>query len=506
VTRGESLLEVAVTLLRLAVLTAACAYLGLYLVLAWLRLPYPFELEWMEGGSLQHVARLLDGQGLYTAPRLDFIPYSYPPLYFELSAFVARITGPGFFPLRAVSFASSLACFLFIYELVLTETASRFCAVVATGLFAATFRVGGAWLDVARVDSLFLALFLAALLVLRQGVTARAYAAAGVLLGLSFLTKQTALAMGLPLVALETFSRPRLGAWLAASLAGVVAVSTAALHWASGGWYDYYVFRFPFLHPWVWSVLVTFWTKDILRPLPVAAAMAIASLVMLRPSRQRWLFWLMAAAGMVGGAYRSRLQAGGYDNVLLPAYAIIAILFGLALAAALRVVGERGARPRPVARLGIYAACLAQLVGLAYDPRAEVREAGEHALQALRAIEGDVLVPYHGYLAALSGRKPRAHLMMVFDVLKVQRPESEALAEEHRAAIRARRFRAIVLDEPEEYVFLPEVEASYVRDRVLFADPGVFFPVTGMRTRPQYVYVPRKPTTERSADVPPARH
>jgi 4-amino-4-deoxy-L-arabinose transferase-like glycosyltransferase len=483
-------------ILRGSVLAAACWYLGVYLVLAWLRLPYPFELEWMEGGSVHHVARVLEGRALYVAPGLEFIPYNYPPLYYSVSAVLARFTGIGFFPLRAVSFASSLLCFLTIYALVRAETDGELPAVAATGLFAATYRIGGTWLDVARVDSLFLGLFLLALLVLRRGHSTGASLLAGLLFGLSFLAKQTALAMCVPVIVWLFVQAPRRAACVAGGLVTVVGLSTAALHWASDGWYSFWVFRVPFLHAWVRPVFVTFWTQDLFGRLPLASILAAVFLA--GPLRSRSdLFWLAAAVGMVGGAYRSRVQIGGYDNVLLPAYAILSILCGLGLALFRATPGSAGGE-RPAWHIGMWAACLVQLIGLAYDPRTAVptpadTRAGEQVLGTVRGVPGEVFVPYHGYLAALAGKRPYAHIMTVVDVLKLQLPMSEALAEEHRAAFRERRFGAVLLDDRESYVFIRELEASYVLDRELLTDPAAFFPVTGVRTRPLSLYVPRSP-------------
>jgi hypothetical protein len=483
--------------LRGSVLAGACWYLGVYVVLAWLRLPYPFELEWMEGGSVHHVARVLEGQPLYVAPGLEFIPYNYPPLYYSVSAALARFTGIGFFPLRAVSFTASLLCFLTIYALVRTETDGELPAAAATGLFAATYRIGGTWLDIARVDSLFLALFLLALLVVRRRHSAGASLLAGLLFGLSFLAKQTALAMCVPVIVWLFFQAPRRAACVAGSLAAVVGLSTAALHWTSDGWYSFWVFRVPFLHAWVRPVLVTFWTQDLLGRLPLASM--LAALFLAGPWRPRSdLFWLAAAVGMVGGAYRSRVQIGGFDNVLLPAYAIVSILCGLGLAALFRAAPVSAGGERPAAHIGVWAACLAQFIGLAYDPRTAVptpadARAGAQVLGAVRGVPGEVFVPYHGYLAALAGKRPYAHMMTVIDVLKLQLPTSETLAEEHRAAFRARRFGAVLLDDRENYVFIRELEASYVLEREILTDPGAFFPVTGVRTRPQSLYVPRSP-------------
>jgi dolichyl-phosphate-mannose-protein mannosyltransferase len=491
--RSRSAPQGLAAVLRLLTAAAAGGYLLMYVAIAFLRISFPFELEWMEGESVEHVARLLRGQPLYVAPAPEFIPFVYPPLYYAVAAVVAKLIGPGFFAARAVSFVSSMACFLAIYTLVEHETQDRFAAWVATGVFAATFRAAGAWLDLARVDSLFLALFLLGLVAMRRHPSPAGYAAAGALFALSALTKQTALAMCLPLLVFAAITAPRRAAWLTSSLILVTGSVTAALLWTSHGWYAYYVFREPLLFQWARPVFLTFWTDDLLRPLPIAGTAAAVTLVGLLRTRDESLFWLLATIGMVGGAYRSRLQTGGYENVLLPAYAVIGIVFGLALAAARRLWSRRAP-----AEVAIYAGCLAQMAVLAYDPRPAVPRAadgraGEAAVRSLARVDGDVFVPYHPYLAGLAGKRTHAHVMAVFDVLRLGLPEGGPLAAQHRAAIRERRFGAIVVDDGGDYFFMPEIQSSYVHARELFADPAAFFPVTGERTRPQHVYVPGGP-------------
>src|SRR5207247_9527854 len=46
-----------------------------------LRLRYPLDLEWMEGGVLTHTLRLGRGQPLYAEPSVDFVSFLYTPLY-----------------------------------------------------------------------------------------------------------------------------------------------------------------------------------------------------------------------------------------------------------------------------------------------------------------------------------------------------------------------------------------------------------------------------------------
>src|SRR5262249_7790186 len=141
-------------------------------------------------------------------------------------------------------------CLLLIAGWVRRETNSGSLGLVAAGLFAATFRASGAWLDIARVDSLCLLLFLAGAWFLRFAPSPQGMAGAGVLLGLSFLTKPTALVMAAPLV-LATFHRSRRsGLILLGTFGFLIAGSSLLLERLSGGWYHYYVFDLPRHHGW----------------------------------------------------------------------------------------------------------------------------------------------------------------------------------------------------------------------------------------------------------------
>ena len=112
--------------LRWVVSALAVGLFAVYLAIVPARIAYPFELEWMEGACVDHVRRVLAGQPLYVAPSLDFVPFVYPPLYFWLSAALARVTGIGFLPLRLVSSVSSLGCFALIFLMVRRQTRSAF--------------------------------------------------------------------------------------------------------------------------------------------------------------------------------------------------------------------------------------------------------------------------------------------------------------------------------------------------------------------------------------------
>src|SRR5262245_11458385 len=103
--------------LRWLLAGAALLFPAALLGVAVLRVPYPFELEWLEGLSLHHVQRLLQGRPLYAPPSLEFISFDYTPLYFHVAAFASRLLGPGFAPLRVVSLLASLGSLGLVFAL-----------------------------------------------------------------------------------------------------------------------------------------------------------------------------------------------------------------------------------------------------------------------------------------------------------------------------------------------------------------------------------------------------
>jgi Dolichyl-phosphate-mannose-protein mannosyltransferase len=254
----------------------AAALLGLaaivtYLVTALMRLGYPFPFEYLESNSLVEVQRILGGRPLYAAPAVGYVPDGYPPLYFATSAAAASVLGLSYLPLRLVSLLSSLACFAILGRLVQGETASAAAGTAATGLLAATYFVTHTWFDIARVDSLFVALSVAALYAARWMRRTRGAVAAGLLLAAAFLTKQNGLAEGAAvLTALAAGPRRRLAGAAALTYGAVLGLSTLALGLASHGWYLYYVFVLMTEHTLSHAAFGQFWTMHLLPVLGIA--------------------------------------------------------------------------------------------------------------------------------------------------------------------------------------------------------------------------------------------
>src|SRR5437660_76556 len=136
---------------------------------------------------------------------------------------------------------------------------------------AAAYFVTATWFDVARVDSLFTALSVAALYAARWMRRSCGAVATGLLLAAASLTKQNGLAEGVAVLTVLGFGPRRRLAWPAALTYGaVLGISTLALGLASHGWYVYYVFVLMTEHTLKYAAFGQFWTVHLLPVLGIA--------------------------------------------------------------------------------------------------------------------------------------------------------------------------------------------------------------------------------------------
>lgn len=483
---------------RVAALLAAGVFVVLFLAVALARLTYPFELEWMEGGSVDQVRRVLQGQRLYVPPSVEFTPYIYTPLYYWVASVPARILGATFVPLRLVSLFATLASLALIGLIARRESGGWTAGILAAGLYAATFHASGAWFDLGRVDSMFMALTLMGVWLMRRRTDALHQALAAVALFAAFFTKQTALVIAVPLAAYSVYAcRGWVRAVLPALLAGLVISSTLGMDALSDGWFTYYVFELPSQHalrPHMWA---RFWTVDMLTTVSVALVVTFLHLLtLLRPGRGRDLAFLAALlAAMVGASWSARLHDGGWLNSLMPAYAAVAVTFGVAVESLLCRARQGSHRMAAL----VSAVALAQLVALYHDPLREIPSQGDarggyKVVRIIERFQGPVMVPDHGYLQHLAGKSTNAAGMALHDVLRGKDPKIRAkLLGDLRQAIRSGRYQAVILDQ--RGVMAPwvqdEVERHYELKGNIFQGEPVFWPVTGHDMRPRAVWVRR---------------
>ncbi|HEX6242862.1 MAG TPA: glycosyltransferase family 39 protein, partial [Polyangiales bacterium] len=472
---------------RLAWLLAVL-FLCTFLILAIERARYPFELEWIEGGLLDEMRRVRAGQGLYVAPSVDYVPFIYNPLYFWTSSLVSLAFGENFFSMRLVSLLSALFSFLGIGALVRRESGSVVGGWLGAGLYAATFPLSVQFMDLARVDSLFVALVVATLWVLRSQPTLPGRCLAAGLLLACFLTKQSGLLTIAPLglfllwdgLQTATSLRGRLLAALPPLLvAAGVGLSVLLLQAASEGWYFYYAFELPREHRLVASLWVDFWTVDLMSPLGFACLGALFVLVgpSELPLRAR-LLWSAGLVGVLMTSWSSRLHDGGWTNVVMPTHALLAPLAALAAVTGFRLAsGLSDAVQRARAQWFVQGAMVLQLAMLLYDPRACVPsardlQAGLSIVDTLRAAHGDVFVPTNSYLSTLAGKQPHLHEMAVRDVFRGPRhPAADQLRRDIAQSLAQKRWSLVITD---NNFYADHVLAHYARWKVAVQEPEVF--------------------------------
>ena len=438
-------------ILRLATVALSIGFVLLFLLVAARRMRYPFELDRMESGMLTTVWRLRHGFPLYTAPSLDWAPFLYAPLFFYVSAAVTRVAGMGYGALRLVSTLATLGSFALIFLLVWTETRRVAAGLFAVGLFASLYPIVFAWFDVGRVDSLSTFFFLAALY-----ATRRLHPLAAALLWLlAFLTKQTFLPLGLAVFLIE-WQRPRrlLSGMLAFLL--TAGASVLWLNHSSSGWFSFYAFGTPGVLGWSAHTALMFPFADLLAPWPIAVGLILfaGAFTGVRWRDRDGSYLLIVTVLLTAAIWYVRAHAGANLNALIPLYAWMAVLAGIAVDRLLRRAAESPvslSRPIPFAAL-IWLLAGLQLAAHLYRP-AEIPRgdlaARQQFLEALRSTPGDVWVVDHSYDSILAGKPVHADMDALDAVLgRGYQPALLQFAQQ----MSHQHFAAVVLDRgPEAY-------------------------------------------------------
>jgi hypothetical protein len=480
-------------------LACAVASVGFVAVFTWIaanRASYPFDLEWMEGAMVDHVARLLAGEKLYVPPTIDFAPFIYNPLFYYLAALPALVLGNSQFALRLVSIAGTFACFGLIYALVFKETRQRIPAIVATGIFAGSFALSGGWFDLARIDTTCLAFCLGAWYVARFVPGPGGAAFSAFLLAFAFLTKQSALAL-LPALALSIglMQGFRRTLWFLPAF-GFTLIVLGVLEVSSDGWYSYYAFIVPTGHRTEHYHLIEFWKTEIFKEFSLAIVLGLYFAF----ARDKY-GWTAApkvhvpfAVSMVGMAYVTRLHSGSYVNDTIPAHIAVAVTAGLGLGR-LYEVEPPAARDRMTAFGSLVA--LTQLVLLLDLPdrwiptEADVTE-GKVFVATMKQYPGDVFLTHHGALNQRAGKPMFIHGMAIVDVLRSTAPDYRdarvALRQSIDNAFITKRFSAVFTDDD---LIMPELRDRYYERSVTYGyNPQLFQTKVGAY-RPRSLYLPK---------------
>jgi hypothetical protein len=152
---------------------------------------------------------------------------------------------------------------------------------------------------------------------------------------------------------------------------------------------------------------------------------------------------------------------------------------------------------KAILETGIYIVCIIQLAIPAYNPFAQIptkadRDAGYELVQLLSKTPGEVYLVYHGYLPSLAGKRTYAQFSAILDIMKGegQTRGEKLLRTKIRKSMWEQAFEIIILDGDRS--LLPGLDTYYEKAGEVFQENEAFFPVTGMRTRPTYIYIPRR--------------
>ncbi len=471
-------------LVKAAALAVLLFLLGLLLYVCALRTGYPFELEWLEGATMEHVMRLLEGKGIYTEPSIEFVPFLYTPFYYIAGAGAALLLGPSLSSLRLLSFLSTLAVLVLIYLIVLKLSSSPSAAFAAAALYAGCFKACGAWMDLVRVDSLFVALLLAGLYFFIMGSRA-SLAASAAAFALAIFTKQAA---ALPAAALWLYAllrgRKRHGPFLLL-LPLFVLLPAALLQLTTRGWFLYYTVKIPLHHETDPSLYLGFWSRDLFKNIPVALLFVLLFLLRGRDASVKVFF--LAVLLM---SWSLRVHSGSFKNDLMALFAAAALLAGLSFGV-LKKSSE--------GRILFWSGLLLQALMLLYNPKPFLPTkadlaAGKKLLSLIKSFDGPVYLPSHSFIARLAGKRQSfAHIMAVEDVRRADPERGRKLLEQLCRAFFGRKFAAVLLDAPLRQPGLQRcLEASY-RGRKLRLGRGCDLCTrSGLVRKPVLLYIPEE--------------
>jgi len=474
----------------------ALGFIFLFLALAAIRLQFPYELEWIEGAKIDQMRWILSGKPLYGPPDIHFIPFAYTPLFFYLSAGLMQWVGIGFAAPRLISILSTTGCFLFIYLIVKRDNGRPIPALIAAGLYAACFALTGAWMDLAKVDSLFMLLILAAFYTSQARFGTVMALTSAALFTLAYFTKQLALPIIL-IYAPFSLLISRGKTWLVWLIAAVLGISLFfTLDHSSQGWFSFYTLKVITGHTLVpgWWI---FWRLLLLKLWP-AILLILASLVSSQNGAPPWRWklpkytWhcLGFALALLLTSWSIFFKIWTYNNDLMPACAGIAISVGLIAG---RAYGNRSAlaihfsgtilKSRSISfQTPIIVLLFLQFICLTYNPielipNSKTYQKTEKFITRLASLPGEVFSYQHGFVNYLAGKTTYLHATPLADVTSgAFAPDSETYQRQQVAkqifkqAIEQQWFDWIIADKFQPawlpyYIqvnaFMRETEASY---------------------------------------------
>ena len=438
------------------VLGAASFHLAVFLSVALGRLGYPFEVEFLEGLTIDYARTLLSGGNLYAPPSLHFAPNWYPPLHYAVCLPALWLSGWQLSGARLVSIASVLVAAALGVVALRRASASWTAVLAAVAVVFAYYPASNYWYDVARVDSLQTAFVMAGLVLLAREDSRPSPAslvAGATLLILAVFTKQTSVVSCA--ASLLFFALERDGArlrWLFLALITLAGVGVLVLLKAYGRdaliiyWAPQHHFRN--IPVGTLRFLGFAWTMVPLLALALAGLRGAAQ----TPRGRALRFFLLNFAFAAAMGWLTLCKHGGERNSSLPAIFLLAVCVGLGLEGLLAAPASSW---RPLAISGALAAFLVLAFArdfLAQIPSSVDRREATAILEDMRSVKGPFLAYNASFVSTVLRSEMYPYRDRLYDWAGGQNQESHFRPDPSRYpldllnAIRERRFSAIYTD------------------------------------------------------------
>lgn len=484
----------------LACVVALC-FAGFHLYVAFRRILYPYDLDFIEDNMLMQAIQVSLGKPVYVPPNADFVPQVYMPLYTLLGGWMFKVIPPSYLPLRLFSFMASLLTAILVFLISKRISGDRGVAFCAAALFLAGDHITGGWDDLARVDALYVMLTLLGVALLVYGKENRfRLPLAGCILALAFLTKQN----GLFFAFVVTLYLALTTGWQ--TLDFVIPFLVVSffpilyLDEASQGWFSTYVFKIAYLSPIEVQRVASTLRGDIFGsmigltiPLLAASASLIRCEGWKRFLLEPWN-WFICAALFISLA--GRASVGGNRNNLIPAYAFLCIAPALAAREARRwrdrwqVIARNSLFMLVILQFGLTSFIPKYPLGLI--PTASMKREGDRLIQHIARLHGPVLVLMHPYYALLAGKEPGVDLQMLWHA---RLRGKEPLPEDFVNRIRNHYYSAIISDEStfETQSDVHTLLTTYYAQTEILDLNESPTTMSGVIVQPKIIYEPRSP-------------
>lgn len=475
-------------------------YIVFYLYVAFQRIVYPYDLDFIEDNILTQAVRVSLGQPVYLPLNADFVPQVYTPLYPWLGGEIFKITGPSFLPLRLLSFSATIVTAILIFWVSRRISDQPSISLFAVGLFLAGYHTTGGWYELARVDALYVMLTLLGAMLAIYGMDSRfQLALSGATLALAFLTKQNGLFFAFVVGLYLLLKRKQVWSF-ALSFLLISVIPVIWLNEASHGWFSFYAIKIAYIGPIDLKRVTATFENDLFGSmigLTIPFLFVVASLFW----HGRWKSllaepwnWCIAAALFISIA--GRASVGGNRNNLMPAYTLLC----LAPALAARETSLWRDRWQVGTRSVLLVLIVIQFVLTSFVPKypanfvptQSMKNAGDQLIHDIADVPGPVLVLMHPYYALLAGKEPGVDFQMLW---LARWKGEEPLPDDLVMRIENHYYSEIISDGTSPFESDPTLVSLLQRYYILHrAIPSSESPytLTGVIVRPKQIYVPKR--------------